>query len=39
MALASRDDFCFVALNLVYMFIYLSVGHIFLGMEGDKIIK
>ena len=39
MALASRDDLCFVALSLVCMSIYLPVGHVFLGMEGAKAVR
>ena len=39
MALASRDDRCFVALSLVCMSIYLPVGHVFLGMEGAKAVR
>ena len=39
MALASRDDLCFVALSLVSMSIYLPVGHVFLGMEGAKAVR
>ena len=39
MALASRDDLCFVALRLVCMSIYLPVGHVFLGMEGAKAVR
>ena len=39
MALACRDDLCFVALSLVYMSIYLPVGHVFLGMEGAKVVR
>ena len=40
MALASRDDLCFVALILVCMSIYLPVGHVFLGMmEGAKAVR
>ena len=39
MALASRDDLCFVALTLVCMSIYLLVGHVFLGMEGAKAVR
>ena len=42
MALASRDDLCFVALSLVCMSIYLHVGHVFLvflGMEGGKAVR
>ena len=39
MALASRDDLCFVALSLVCMFIYLPVGHVFLGMGGAKAVR
>ena len=39
MALASRDDLCFVALSLVGMSIYLPVGHVFLGMEGAKAVR
>ena len=35
MALASRDDFCFVALSLVCMSIY----YVFLGMEGAKAVR
>ncbi len=45
MALASRDDLCFVALSLVcmsvcqYVYIYLPVGHVFLGMGGAKAVR
>ena len=39
MALASRDDLCFVALSLVCMSIYLPVGHVFLGMEEAKAVR
>ena len=39
MAVASRDDLCFVALSLVCMSIYLPVGHVFLGMEGAKAVR
>ena len=39
MALASRDDLCFVALSLVCMSMYLSVGHVFLGMGGAKAVR
>ena len=39
MALASRDDLCFVALSLVCMSIYLPVGHVFLGMGGAKAVR
>ena len=36
MALASRDDLCFVALSLVCTSIYLPVCHAFLFMGGAK---
>ena len=39
MALASRDDLCFVALSLVCMSIYLPVGHVFPSMEGAKAVR
>ena len=39
MALASRDDLCFVALRFVCMSIYLPVGHVFLGMGGAKAVR
>ena len=39
MALASRDDLCFVTLSLVCMSIYLFVGHVFVGMGGAKAVR
>ena len=39
MALASRDDLCFVALSLVCMSIYLPVCHVFLFMGGAKTVS
>ena len=39
MALACRDDLCFVVLSLVSITIYLPVGHVFLGMEGAKAVR
>ena len=39
MVLANRNDFCFVALSLVCMSIYLLGGHVFLGMEGAKAVR
>ena len=39
MVSVSHNDFYFVILNLIYIFVYLSVGYIFLGMAGVKVVK
>ncbi len=39
MALASRDDLCFVALSLVCMSIYLPVGHVRQCHQNDLVHK